>query len=216
VNPVIAIDGAAGSGKSTLARLLARELSLPYVNTGLMYRALTRLALDSGASLDDGPALAALIDRLTFSLSEGDLPELEVEGYARDELESLEVDSTVSAVARHPEVRERLRALQRGIGEWKGAVMEGRDIGSVVFLDAEVKIFLTASIDERARRRTAQLELDPEKLEKIKTAISRRDEVDSTRDESPLTIASEAIEVDTTGRTVDEVVEEIATLVSGP
>lgn len=200
MNPVIAIDGAAGSGKSTLARLLARELSLPYVNTGLMYRALTRLALDSHASLDDGPALAALIDRLTFSLSEGDLPELEVEGYDSGELESIEVDSTVSAVARHPDVRERLRALQRDIGEPRGAVMEGRDIGSVVFPDARVKLFLAADPRIRAERRAGDR---PEPDRQTEEALLVRDARDART--NPFEPAAGAVLIDTASSDADTV-----------
>jgi cytidylate kinase len=200
MNPVVAIDGAAGSGKSTLARLLARELSLPYVNTGLMYRALTRLALDSRTSPDDGLALAALIDRLTFSLSEGDRPELEVEGYVHAELESLEVDSTVSAVARHPEVRERLRRLQRDIGQARGAVMEGRDIGSVVFPDAQVKLYLAADPKVRAERRA---EDRPEPDRQTEEALLDRDARDART--NPFEPAAGATIIDTAALDADTV-----------
>jgi cytidylate kinase len=200
MNPVVAIDGAAGSGKSTLARLLARELSLPYVNTGLMYRALTKLALDSRTSADDGLALAALIDRLTFSLSEGDRPELEVEGYVQAELESLEVDSTVSAVARHPEVRERLRWLQRDIGQARGAVMEGRDIGSVVFPDAQVKLYLAADPKVRAERRA---EDRPEPDRQTEEALLDRDARDART--NPFEPAAGATIIDTAALDADTV-----------
>jgi cytidylate kinase len=200
VNPVIAIDGAAGSGKSTLARLLARELSLPHVNTGLMYRALTRLALDSHTSTDDGPALAALIDRLTFNLSEGDRPELKVEGYGQPELESLEVDSTVSAVARHAEVRGQLRRLQREIGLARGAVMEGRDIGSVVFPDARVKLYLAADPKIRAERRA---EDRPEPDRQTEESLLVRDARDART--NPFEPAAGAVIIDTAALDADAV-----------
>jgi cytidylate kinase len=202
VNPVIAIDGAAGSGKSTLARLLARRLSLPHVNTGLMYRAVTRLALDSHTSTDDGSALAGLIDRLTFTLSTADPPELEVEGYDRTDLESLQVDSTVSAVARHHEVRERLRALQRDLGARRGAVMEGRDIGSVVFPDARVKLFLMADPQVRAGRRVGQR---PEPDRQTEEALLVRDARDART--HPFEPAAGAVVIDTAASDADTVLQ---------
>src|SRR6185369_9431813 len=160
---VIAIDGAAGSGKSTLARGLAGALGLPYVNTGIMYRALTLAALDRGVDPDDGAALARLMARLRFSLSSGIPPELGVEG-------------EVSHVARHPEVRALMREGQRALG-LPGGVVEGRDIGSVVFPDAPLKLFLTAEPDKRGERRAEQRGVaDPEEVEE---ALLRRDTKDA-------------------------------------
>lgn len=152
---VVAIDGPAGSGKSTLARGLARRLGLPYVNTGSMYRALTALALRRGVDADDGPGLAALISDLRFTLDRGSPPALEIEGMSGSDLTTLEVERTVSAVARHPQVRAALQREQRALGELHGAVMEGRDIGTVVFPDARVKLFLEAGLETRAARRDA-------------------------------------------------------------
>jgi CMP/dCMP kinase len=206
---IIAIDGAAGSGKSTLARLLARALSLPYINTGLMYRALTRLALDVSVSSDDGPALAALIDRLSFGLSRGDDPELEVEGYDLRALETFEVDSTVSAVARHPEVREPLRVLQRAFGEREGAVMEGRDIGSVVFPDARVKLYLVADPVIRAGRRSIDRSTSAGGVEE---ALHSRDERDART--NAFEPAEGAIVIDTASADASDVLERALEVVA--
>ena len=189
---VVAIDGAAGSGKSTLARLLARELGLPYVNTGLMYRALTKLALETETSPDDTRALVELSDRLSFSVVGADPPEVEVEGYRTADLHSLEVDSSVSSVARHPEVRERLRSLQRSAGEAAGAVVEGRDIGSVVFPDARVKLYLIADPAVRADRRADER---PGPGEATAEALARRDARDALT--NPFEPAEGAVVLDT-------------------
>jgi cytidylate kinase len=151
---VVAIDGAAGSGKSTLARGLARALGLPYVNTGLMYRALTDAALRSGADLDDGAALSELLQVMAFGLSGGDPPELLVDGSPpAADVTSAAVENNVSRVAAHPQVRALMRDAQRHLGEANGAVMEGRDIGAVVFPDAPVKLYLVATASARAERR---------------------------------------------------------------
>jgi CMP/dCMP kinase len=189
---IVAIDGAAGSGKSTLASSLARELGLPYVNTGLMYRAVTKLALEQGVSIDDGPSLAALTDSLTFRFVGTEPPRLEVEGYRTSALESLEVDSNVSTVARHPEVRARLRTLQRAAGEASGAVMEGRDIGSVVFPEARVKIYLVADPAVRGERRVDDRE-DPSST--TIQALERRDARDSVT--IPFEPSDDAVVLDT-------------------
>lgn len=153
---VVAIDGAAGSGKSTLARRLALQLRLPYVNTGAMYRALTLEALARDVDLDDGSALAELMTTLEFTLSPSEPRELWVDGAPPGaELDAPSVEAHVSRVAEHPEVRAAMRLAQRLLGE-EGAVMEGRDIGSVVFPDAPVKLFLSAAPQERAGRRVVE------------------------------------------------------------
>lgn len=152
---VVAIDGAAGSGKSTLARGLARALGVPYVNTGLMYRALAAAAVRAGISPDDVERAVELTRGLSFTLCGEDPAELEVEGFAGSDLTTPEVEMTVSAISRHPEVRRLMRAAQRGLGE-RGAVMEGRDIGSVVFPDAPVKLYLVAGEGTRVARRAAE------------------------------------------------------------
>ena len=150
---VVAIDGAAGSGKSTLARLLSEVLGLPYVNTGSMYRALTLAARRAEVDVEDEGELVSLIQTLHFSLSDGSPGELWIDHLPPSEdLESPDVEAHVSAVAKHPRVRTAMRAAQRALGE-SGAVMEGRDIGSAVFPDAPVKLYLVAQPEERAGRR---------------------------------------------------------------
>jgi cytidylate kinase len=153
---VVAIDGAAGSGKSTRARGLARALGVPYVNTGVMYRALTLAALGRGVDPHDGDALADLMRGLRFGLSSNTPPELEVEGsIPGPELESDQVEASVSTVARHPQVRSLMRDAQRALG-LPDAVVEGRDIGTVVFPEAPVKLYLTAAPVTREERRTEE------------------------------------------------------------
>jgi cytidylate kinase len=159
---VIAIDGAAGSGKSTLARGLARSLDLPYVNTGLMYRALTLAAIERGVDPGDGPALADLTNAIGFALDPGDPPELSIDDAPPSpELDGPKVEAHVSRVASHPEVRALMREEQRRLGGG-GAVMEGRDIGSVVFPDAPMKIYLVADAEVRERRRALEQALGTE------------------------------------------------------
>ena len=187
---VVAIDGAAGSGKSTLARRLAAQLGLPYVNTGAMYRALTSAALRAGVDLDDGSRLAGLMRTLEFTLSSTDPPELWIDGAPpSEELGSSDVESHVSAVAEHPEVRAVMRREQRSLGE-DGAVMEGRDIGTVVFPDAPVKLFLAAAPEERAGRRVLERSLNT-----AAGALHERDRRDSQV--NPLVPTPEAIVLDT-------------------
>jgi CMP/dCMP kinase len=196
---VVAIDGAAGSGKSTLARDLARALGLPYVNTGLMYRALAAAAIRTGCRPDDASGLVELLGRLRFSVIGTDPPELEVEGYASGELTSPEVESTVSAVARHPGVRERMRTIQRALGTERGAVMEGRDIGSVVFADAPVKLYLSADPAARARRRSQERGSDA-----VGDDLHRRDRIDAAT--NPHVPAPGASVIDTSDLGIDETV----------
>jgi cytidylate kinase len=170
---VVAIDGAAGSGKSTLARALARRLHLPYVNTGLMYRALAAAAVDRGVVEGDGPTLAAIAEGLRFEVVDG---QLHVEGYSDADLSSGKVEASVSRVAGHAPVRAVMRSRQRLLGV-DGAVMEGRDIGSIVFPDAPVKLFLVADPSERARRRSS--ERSNGVREEVETALHDRDRRDA-------------------------------------
>jgi cytidylate kinase len=190
---VVAIDGAAGSGKSTLARALARRLGLAYVNTGLMYRALAAAALRARVSPDDGEALLGLTGGLRCRLAGSDPAVLEVEGYSLEDLTTLEVESTVSRVARHPRVRAAMCAMQRDLAS-EGAVMEGRDIGSVVFPDAAVKLYLVAEHDARAERRSDERS-HPEGL--VGEALRRRDALDA---ETNPFVAPAGAEVLDTGR----------------
>jgi CMP/dCMP kinase len=193
---VVAIDGAAGSGKSTLARLLARELRLPYVNTGSMYRALTLAALRGAVDVEDGPALAGLMGTLEFTLSSGPDGELLIDGAPpSDDLETAEVEASVSTVAKHPPVRSAMRAAQRALGV-DGAVMEGRDIGTVVFPDAPLKLFLIAAPDERAGRR-----VDERGATDIAEALHARDRLDARV--NPHVPADDAVVVDTSDLSVE-------------
>ncbi|HET7235533.1 MAG TPA: (d)CMP kinase [Actinomycetota bacterium] len=194
MNAVIAIDGPAGSGKSTLARRLALELGLPYVNTGLMYRALALRAAREGVDPADAPALAALARAIGFDLDLTVRPAaLTIDGRApEDALTSPEVESTVSRVSRHPEVRAVLRDEQRRLGA-AGAVMEGRDIGTVVAPDAPLKLFLEAHPTERVERRAQERESH---VRDVAEALRRRDALDART--NPLEPADDAIVIDTT------------------
>ena len=207
--PLIAIDGPAGSGKSTLARRLAETLDLPYLNTGLMYRALTLMALSRGVDVDDGASLAALARGMTFDLNESVRPpELRIDGAVPGpELSSEEVESSVSRVSRHPEVRAVLRAQQRRLGEG-GGVVEGRDIGTVVAPDADVKVFLAADESERIARRTQERWVSSEEVAR---AMSVRDALDART--NPLEPAPDAVAIDTTGLGADEVFAAVLALV---
>ena len=198
--PVVAIDGAAGSGKSTLARRLAVELGLPHVNTGAMYRALTLAARRLKVDVEDAVTLAGLMDTLDFTLSPADSSsepgELWIDGAPPSEgLESEDVEANVSAVAKHPEVRAVMRAAQRTLGEG-GAVMEGRDIGSAVFPDARVKIFLVAEPQERAGRR-----VEERGIEEVAGALHERDRRDARV--NPLVPSEDAVVIDTSDLDVD-------------
>ena len=207
--PVIAIDGAAGSGKSTLARALALELELPYVNTGLMYRALALVAHRAGVSANDAAQLERLARGMSFELDRSlRPPELSIDGHPPDPaVIAPEVESSVSAVARHPEVREVLRAEQRRLASG-GAVVEGRDIGTVVAPDAPLKLFLEAHPEERADRRALERADEPSR---IAEALGTRDELDART--NPLEPAADAVVLDTSGLAPGDVLREALELV---
>ncbi len=209
---VIAIDGPAGAGKSTVSRALARRLGLQYLDTGAMYRAVTFAALRDEVDPAD-EARVATIARST-AIIVGD-PEVLVDGEdATGAIRSPEVNGAVSVVAANPHVRAELREQQRAWAEARGGgVIEGRDIGSVVFPNAELKVHLTASADERARRRAAETGGD---AAAIADNLRLRDHIDSTRADSPLREADGSVLVDTDGRTIDEVVDAIVALLEPP
>ena len=209
---VIAIDGPAGSGKSTVAHGVAAALGLDVLDTGAMYRAATLAVLEQAVPVEDGDAVAQTVRAARIAV--GEHPGL-VELDGRDvtsEIRGPEVTAAVSAVSAHPQLRRITVKQQR---DWArrhgGGVVEGRDIGTVVFPDAVVKVFLTASDEERARRRQrdeAAAARDTE-LTTVRDSITRRDAYDAGRSASPLKPADDALVLDTTGRTVDEVVDEI-------
>jgi cytidylate kinase len=214
---IIAIDGPAGAGKSTVASRLASRLGIPYLDTGAMYRAVGLLALRVGLE----PPLDELASNRVVELMDRHRIEVEaVDGRTvilvdgRDvgeEIRSPKCSLMASAVSALAEVREALVPLQRELGLQNGGVMEGRDIGTVVFPDADLKVFLTASVDERARRRHGDLrERDVESsLEEVREQQQQRDLQDTSRAESPLQVARGSVVVDTTGLTLDEVVERL-------
>lgn len=205
---VIAIDGPAGAGKSTIAKALAARLGLEYLDTGAMYRAVTFAALHHGIPLDDERAVAALAVSAPLSV---DASGVFVDGLdATQAIRGPEVTAAVSKVAANSGVRAEMRQRQQQwAAERGGGVIEGRDIGSVVFPDAELKLYLTASPRERAMRRVAQSGGD---VDEIEAAIAQRDHLDSTRADSPLTEAAGSTVVDTTGRTISDVLDHIVQL----
>lgn len=207
---VVAIDGPSGSGKSTVGRGVARSLGLPVLDTGAMYRAVTLAALEAGAAPDDPEACTRVATSARIELEDGRtmLAGRDVSAAIRGP----EVTAAVSEVSAHPPLREVLVARQRAWVETHGGgVVEGRDIGTVVFPDAAVKVFLVASDDERARRRQRDEEAAARAVDvdAVRDAMARRDRLDSTRASSPLRPAADAVVIDTTGRSVDDVVQEI-------
>jgi cytidylate kinase len=204
---VVAIDGPAGSGKSTVAKALAARLGLPYLDTGAMYRAVAFAALRRGVDPDDGETVARIAEHLELEVADGDVT---VDGVdANIEIRGPEVTRAVSAVAANPDVRKELVRRQR---EWVAdhggsAVVEGRDIGTVVFPDAALKAYLTANLEVRAGRRQKEVaDLD---YETVMADMARRDTVDEGRETDPLLCAPDALRIDTTDRSVEDIVDEL-------
>ncbi|MEB3181816.1 MAG: bifunctional pantoate--beta-alanine ligase/(d)CMP kinase [Nostocaceae cyanobacterium] len=215
--PVIAIDGPAGAGKSTVARLVAAQLGIIYLDTGAMYRAVTWLVLQSGIALDDVCAIAELANQCEIQLTLCDDLQNPTQVWINgknitQEIRGIEVTSKVSAIAAIGAIRQALVKQQQRWGQKGGLVAEGRDIGTHVFPDAEVKIFLTASVSERARRRQQDFKnqgLAEVSLEQLERDIAERDWKDSTRKVSPLQKAADAIEINTDGLSIEEVIAQI-------
>lgn len=204
---VIAIDGPAGAGKSTVAKGVAEALGRTYLDSGAMYRCVALAALRAGTDPDDGPALGSLARGLEIEFRDGGV---ELEGDdASEQIRSPEVSATASRVAAHPEVREAMVERQRALIASNEYVAEGRDIGTVVSPDAPLKVFLTASDEERARRRAAE---SGEPLDAVKAAQSERDARDREREHAPLRAAQDAVELDTTGLSVDKAVARVVAL----
>lgn len=210
---IIAIDGPAGSGKSTSAKLIAKKLGYVYIDTGAMYRAITYLALEQAAINDESRIIELARNcKIDLEYKDGEVIVLLNGKNISKEIRSAEVNSHVSDVSKISEVRKVLVEKQREMGaKGKGVVMEGRDIGTVVFPNADVKIFLTAALDIRANRRTKEYNENGSKvlMDDVKNNLSSRDKIDSSRNDSPLTKASDAVVVDTTNVTIDEQVNLI-------
>ena len=212
---LIAIDGPAGSGKSSVARAVAGELGYIDLNTGAAYRAVALLALREGVDLEDGALLAEIARRVDLD-AEG----ARVDGspVPEEELRAPEVSAAASKISAKPEVREVLLSVQREAAQKArgegGAIVEGRDIGTVVLPEADLKIFLQAAPEERARRRAHQTGREAE-LDRIREAIKRRDRQDSERETSPLKPAPDAVILDTTALSLDEVISRVLDLARG-
>jgi cytidylate kinase len=211
---IIAIDGPSGAGKSTLGRMIARELGLLYIDTGAMYRAAGLAVTRSGVSTQDSAAVARVVANAKITL-EGDPDSLRVlldDDDVSDEIRTEEASHTASIVSTISEVRRALVSRQRVLGlRGRGAVLDGRDIGTVVFPDAGAKFFLTAQPEERATRRYDEDRLRERDLtfEETLEDINKRDQRDSTREDSPLVIAEDAVVIDSTDLSIDEVFQRI-------
>ncbi len=212
----IAIDGPAGAGKSTVAKRVAQTLDFLYIDTGAMFRSLTYEAIRRKIDLSNGAELRRLLESLEIELKQhknGQRVYINGEDVTA-QIRSQEVSNRVSIVAAHKEVREEMLIRQQRMAQQGHVVMDGRDIGTCVLKDAELKIFLTASVEERARRRYAELIENgiETSLEQLKKEIEERDKRDSERAVAPLKKADDAIEIDTTHLSIDDVVENILTL----
>ena len=217
---IITIDGPAGSGKSTVAKILARELGLKYIDTGAMYRAITLIALQNNIDYNDEKSILKIAVNIEIELDNNSVDEnkytmIKLNGTdVTDEIRSMEVGAAVSIVSKLSGIRKYLVSLQRKFIEKGNAVLEGRDTGSVVCPDATLKIYLTASLEERIKRRILQMKGNGQLFKKniIKKEITERDRIDSTRKDSPLIIPANGVIVDTTKMSIREVVDKIKKL----
>lgn len=217
---VVAIDGPSGAGKSTVAKAVAKELGFSCLDTGAMYRAIAWQALQNGVALDDEPALGEIARTydIAFGHVEGDPVPRRVfigDTEVTDAIRTAEIDRAVSPVSAAPAVREALLDQQRRIGNAGDYVVEGRDIGTVVFPDAAVKVFLTASDEERAHRRmrqNADRGIGSIDYDEVLADLRRRDAADSSRATAPLRAADDAVRIDSTSHYIEEVIEQICSL----
>ncbi len=214
----IAIDGPAGAGKSTVAKEVAHRMGILYVDTGAMYRTVAWLALQHDVPLDNEDALLQLMNdhKIHLSRSEEGTMQIEVDGQVvSDQLRSPEVSAAVSVVSVHSGVRKLLTEWQRSLSQQTSVVMDGRDIGTVVLPHAELKVFLTASLEERTKRRAEEFAARGVTVDvsQLTSEIQQRDERDQTRETAPLRPAADAHLIDSTGKTIDQVVYEILALV---
>ena len=210
---IIAIDGPSGAGKGTVARAVAETLGYRHIDTGAMYRAVAWKALRDGVALDDEPSVTRIADESAIAVEGG---VARIDGHdVTQVIRTTDIDKAAATVARLPRVRAALVARQRAYGRGGGVLMEGRDIGTVVFPDADVKIYLDASAEERARRRAS----DPAHSggqageAAVSQSIAARDRSDTTRAASPLTLSPDAVHIDTTGMPIVAVVERVLALV---
>jgi len=205
----IAIDGPSGAGKSSVAKKLAARLNIDYIDTGAMYRAVAYKMLREGIGIEDREALKAMLENIHIDFSRGET--ILDDEVISEKIRTPEISKLASDVSALPEVREKLVSLQRAMGESKSVVMDGRDIGTVVFPKAKYKFFLTATVKERAKRRWLELRekgLDVE-LDDVEADIIQRDHNDSTRALNPLRKAEDAIEIDTTAMNLEQVTQHI-------
>lgn len=214
----VAIDGPASSGKSTVAKIIAKRFGYVYCDTGAMYRSVTWAALENGIDVSDTKQVIDLACRIKITFEPGQPDQrVFVDGHeVTKDIRTEKIAANVSTVAAIPEVRAQMVEQQRQIAQAGGIVMDGRDIGTTVLPDAQVKVFLVASAHERARRRyeeNLQKGLATQSLDELEAAIKLRDQKDSTRKVSPLTQAKDAILIDTTSLTIDQVVDEISALI---
>lgn len=214
----VAIDGPASSGKSTVAKIIAKRFGYVYCDTGAMYRSVTWAALENGIDVSDTKQVIDLARRIKITFEPGQPDQrVFVDGHeVTKDIRTEKIAANVSAVAAIPEVRAQMVEQQRQIAQAGGIVMDGRDIGTTVLPDAQVKVFLVASAHERARRRyeeNLQKGLATQSLDELEAAIKLRDQKDSTRKVSPLTQSKDAILIDTTSLTIDQVVDEISALI---
>jgi len=210
---VIAIDGPSGAGKGTVARAVARSLDYRHVDSGAMYRAVAWKALHAGVALDDEAAVARIAETAAIEVTASAVT-IDREDVTR-QIRTPEIDRAAASVARLPAVRTILVARQRAMGADGGIVMEGRDIGTVVFPHADVKIYLDATAEERARRRASDPAHTgvPARVSEVATLLTERDTSDQTRAASPLYVAADARVIDTTGKSIDEVVGAVMDMV---
>ena len=211
----VAIDGPGGAGKSTIAKSIAERLKIDYIDTGAMYRAVAYKMIKQGIGLDDEAGLRRMLDETDIDFSAGNIY---LDGkIVNDVIRTPEISKMASDSSALPDVRAKLVALQKEMGRKKSVIMDGRDIGTNVLTEAEVKIFMTASKEERARRRHDELagKGQPVPYEQVLAEMAERDHNDSTRALNPLRKADDAIELDTTAMTIEQVIEEIIRIIEG-
>ena len=213
-NKVVAIDGPAGAGKSTIAKLLADKIKYTYIDSGAMYRALTLKVLDMNINISDTKEIIEISKKIDIDFKD---KSIFLDGKVADnEIREGRINKNVSIVAAIPEVRKNIVDIQRKISIGKNIVMDGRDVGTVIFPDAFIKFFITASLEERAIRRCTEIKAtgNAVSLKDIKNQIEKRDYIDSSREDSPLIQSADAILINTSGKSVEDVLQEVINHIS--